>query len=159
MPNPYEPIITNEESIAARELIIELLEKFPKGLTAREIGLQLGMTGYSISHVIRPLTGNGQVIRNSVGRNKATYTLSKVIKPAVIHNPDITSDKGVKDSRHLVVYKKDDRWVAEILVTESAAMTFAKTIADNNLGETVFYGKATRRVCTPIPKTKIEDIV
>ena len=156
MPNKYQAVITSDEAEAARELIVELLGKFPKGLNARELGLQLDMSGYTISHIMRPLTKSGKVIRNCIGKNKSIYTLP-VHKPSTPTpaNPPAKTHMG---NRHMVVFKREGRWVAEVLVTEAAAMKLATTIADENLDTPVFYGKATRRVCTPKPKTNVEEI-
>ena len=158
MPTPYEPVIASADAEAARELILDLLEKFPRGLNAKEIGLQLDYSGYSISHIIRPLTASGKVKKDSAGKNKGVYSLNKEVKPAT--TPVAKSTKVPKaSSRHLLVYKDlSGKWVAEIELSEQAAMDKGAKISEDNPENTIFYGKATARITTPKPKTKVEKL-
>ena len=149
MPTPYEPVIASADAEAARELILDLLEKFPRGLNAKEIGLQLDYSGYSISYIIRPLTASGKVKKDSAGKNKGMYSLNKKVKP-VITPPATTPTAEVKQpqknpDRYLVAWMIDGKGFGAVFTNEAAAFARADEIAKEVLDTPVFIGKAYKR--------------
>lgn len=154
MPTPYESIIKSAEAEAARELIIELLDKFPRGLNAREIGLQLDMSGYTISHIIRPLTASGKVKKDSAGKNKGMYSLNNEVKPIITPTTKVERPKKNPD-RYLVAWMIDGKGFGTVLTTEAAAVARADEVSKAIPGTPVFIGKAYKRAY--INESTVED--
>ena len=132
-----------EEAEAARELILDLLNDNPQGLTSKEIGEQLGESGCTIGQFATKLVYTGKITKDVISSNRTLYkpASSNVEEPK---KPQVREADKLGD-RWLIAWMIDGRGFGEVVTSETDAKTKARKLSADLPGVTIFRGKATKK--------------
>lgn len=151
-------MIDKEDLHEARELVFGAVSKKPK--TAKELAedLNIGFNSRTVSQLLKTFVSAGKVLKTFDSRvHKRFYCLPEdmTAKSVSTKAPLVTSPFGTTE-RHMLVYKEEGRWIAEVFINESAAMDRGHVLSETHPGMAVFYGKASRRLFTDKPKVRVD---